>query len=87
MNNGNGAFDNEIRSVVFGRGSSVATQIVDQRNPLKRKGTFVGTLNVRSFNIEEKLENTIRVMKNMGLSLLGVSETHWIGNDDFNVEN
>ena len=60
MNNGNGTSEQEARSVVFGRGSSVATQIVNQRNPLKKKKTsmFVGTWNVRTFNTPEgKLEN------------------------------
>ena len=87
MNNGNGASGHQTGGVVFGRGSSVATQIVSQRNPLKKQITFVGTWNVRSFNIEGKLENTIKEMKKMGLSVLGVSETHWIGEDDFDVDN
>ena len=88
MNIGNGTSEHEAGSVVFGRGSSVATQIVNQRNPLKKKSMFVGTWNVRTFNTPEgKLENTIREMKRMKLSILGISETRWIGNDDFNVEN
>ena len=74
-------------SYLVGVCSSVATQIVSQRNPLKKQSTFVGTWNVRSFNTEGKLENTIREMKKMHLSVLGVSETHWIGDDDFDVDN
>ena len=87
MNNVSGVSDSNIGNVVFGRSSMVATQIVNQRNPpQKRLNTLLGTWNVRSFNIEGKLENAIKEMKNMNLAVLGVSETHWMGNDDFCVD-
>ena len=43
----------------------------------------VTTWNVRSLNVEGKLENVILEMKRSNIDLLGVSETHWEKCDDF----
>ena len=92
MNHVNGVSTVSAGNVVFGRGRLVATQIVNQRNPPKRpknknKKIRIGSWNVRTFNAEGKIENVIHEMQAAKVSILGVCETHWIGNEDFNIEN
>ena len=43
----------------------------------------IGSWNVRTFNVEGRLENTIREMKRNNISVLGICETHWEGPIDF----
>ena len=72
-----------LHNVSSGRSLEVA-QVVIKRNPPKKSGMMkIGSWNVRTFNVEGRLENTIREMKRNNISVLGICETHWEGPIDF----
>ena len=50
------------------------------------KSLKIATWNVRSLQRKDKLVNVIREMKRAGISILGLSETHWKGGGDFDSE-
>ena len=70
-----------------GRGGTEAAQVVIKRNPPNKKQGLmnIATWNVRSFNVEGKLENTIREMNRSNTVIMGICETHWEGCHDFNT--
>jgi len=46
----------------------------------------IATWNIRSLRRKDKLVNVIREMKRAGISILGLSETHWKEDGDFDSE-
>ena len=46
----------------------------------------IGTWNVRSLQQVGKLANTVKEMKRMNVSIMGVAETFWKGESDFMTE-
>ena len=66
-----------------GRGNQEATQVVTKRNPpnYNKKNAIVkiATWNVRSFNVEGRLENAVMEMKRNNIAVMGICETHWEG--------
>ena len=51
-----------------------------------RSDVRLGTWNVQTLHQQGKLCNVTREMRNCGLHLLGVTETHWTGNGHFTTE-
>ena len=72
----------------FGRGGTEAAQVVIKRNPPNKKQGLmnIATWNVRSFNVEGRLENTIREMQRNDIAIMGICETHWEGCHDFTTD-
>ena len=68
-----------VEGAAPGRDSCEATQVVIHRNPhavnLKEYTRF-GTWNVRTMNLDWKLENLRREMRRYNVEIMGLSETH-----------
>lgn len=60
-----------------------ASQVTPDRHPAtvnketRKKGTIIGTWNVRTMHQQGKLENIIREMDRMNINILGLSEVRW----------
>ena len=54
-------------------------QLANTRKPNTKNLLSFGTWNVRTLNELGKLENVIREMDRMKISLMGLSEVRWIG--------
>lgn len=80
----------------FGRRSYEASQVVSQRKPLhktikpnntnKSKVINIGTRNVRTVLRAGNLEEVKNIMTQRNIEILGLCESRWQGNNDFNCD-
>jgi len=86
--NGVNGFSTIGRETSLGR-KHYEQQVVSDRHQAtaRKKNLKIATWNVRSLFVAGRLEEVKEEMNRLGIDILGVCETHWIGNGKFNSDN